>query len=139
VNRPPAAPRQSSHRRARGILPWMLSPLITPLITLARLPARLLAAALQRLAPAGGRPPVPAAAERSPAETAPISAPRAGRAGKYDEPLLTLIATRPGITVAQAAEELGVPATALYPTIRRLQPAGQLVKRGRELHPASRA
>lgn len=113
--------------------------MLSRLTTLALLPARLLAAALQRLAPAGARPPMPAPAERSPTEPATITAPRASRAGKYDEPLLTLIATRPGITVAQAAEELGVPATALYPTIRRLQPAGQLVKRGRELHPAGRA
>ncbi|MGI8622984.1 MAG: hypothetical protein ACR2NB_05745 [Solirubrobacteraceae bacterium] len=135
MNRPPAAPRQSSHRKARGILPWMLP---RP-ATLAQLPARMLAATLQHLAPAGGRPTIPAPAERSPAEPATITAPRASRAGKYDEPLLTLITTRPGITVAQAAEELGVPATALYPTIRRLQPAGQLIKRGRELHPAGRA
>jgi len=34
----------------------------------------------------------------------------------------------------QAAQELGVDATALYPPIRRLEAAGALVKLGRELH-----
>ncbi len=43
---------------------------------------------------------------------------------------------QPGITVAQAAAVIGVDATALYPVIRRLEPRGDLVKRGRELHPA---
>ncbi len=45
------------------------------------------------------------------------------------------MSARPGITVAQAAAELGVPATALYPVIRRLETRAALVKLGRELHP----
>jgi len=45
------------------------------------------------------------------------------------------VTANPGLTVAQAAGELGVPATALYPVIRRLEARGALVKLGRELHP----
>jgi len=47
-----------------------------------------------------------------------------------------IVAGQPGITVAQAADQLGLPASGLYPTIRRLQSTGQLVKQGRGLHPA---
>jgi transposase-like protein len=37
--------------------------------------------------------------------------------------------------VAQAAREIGVDPTALYPVIRRLEQLGRLRKLGRELHP----
>ena len=107
--------------------------MLSRLTTLALLPARLLTAALQHLTPTSARSPAPAAPECSPAAAATRALPRAGR-GKYDEPLLMLVDATPGITVAQAAEHLGVPATALYPTIRRLEPH---VERGRELHPAA--
>lgn len=60
---------------------------------------------------------------------------RPGRVGKYDEALVSLVARRPGVTVAEAAGELDVHPTALYPVIRRLEVRGQLVKRGRELQP----
>lgn len=49
--------------------------------------------------------------------------------------LTQLLARRPGVTVAQAANELDVDSTALYPPIWRLEAAGALVKLGRELHP----
>jgi hypothetical protein len=58
------------------------------------------------------------------------------RSGKYDTPLINAVRARPGITVAEAAASLDLPATALYPTIRRLQAESRLVKHGRELHPA---
>lgn len=70
--------------------------------------------------------------------TAPRS-PRAARAGKYDQALTSLVARRPGLTVAQAADELDVPPTALYPVIRRLEAREQLTKRGRELQPTPTA
>lgn len=57
------------------------------------------------------------------------------RSGKYDSPLLKLVTAQPGITVAQAADQIGIPATGLYPTIRRLQAQGKLAKVGRTLHP----
>lgn len=63
----------------------------------------------------------------------PTPAP-AGRVGKYDVALLKLAAERPGITVATAAADIGVPASGLYPTIRRLEVRGRLEKRGRGLH-----
>jgi len=74
-----------------------------------------------------------AAADASPQADAPADAPT--RSGKYDSPLLKLVTTQPGITVAQAADQIGIPATGLYPTIRRLQAQGKLVKVGRTLHP----
>lgn len=87
-------------------------------------------------------------AERSPAgapaATATASPPvrvtpsAARRPGKYEQPLIALAAARPGVTVAEAATELGVSATALYPTLRRLEERGELVKRGRGLHPPAK-
>lgn len=77
----------------------------------------------------------PAEPPSTPSTTAAPTKPGRGRQGKYDEALTQLVARRPGITVAQAAQELGVDATALYPPIRRLEAAGALVKLGRELHP----
>lgn len=74
--------------------------------------------------------------ESSSAQTFSTTAPHAKVSGKYDQPLLRIVAARPGVTVAQAAQQIGVPATALYPTIRRLENQGALSKRGRELHPA---
>ena len=61
---------------------------------------------------------------------------RSARGGKYDALLVQIVADQPGITVAQAAEMLELPASGLYPTIRRLQSTGQLVKQGRGLYPA---
>jgi len=49
---------------------------------------------------------------------------------RYDAPLIALVVARPGITVAQAAQEIGVDATALYPVIRRLEQHGRLRKLG---------
>ena len=73
---------------------------------------------------------------RSPSTEPPVSPPPSrGRARKYDEALTQLVARRPGVTVAESAQELGVDATALYPPIRRLEAIGALVKVGRELHP----
>jgi len=80
-----------------------------------------------RSAPAPSRP----AAKATPGSSAPVP-----RAGKHDAALTDLITRRPGLTVAQAASELDLQATSLYPVIRRLQTRGTLDKRGRELHPA---
>lgn len=77
----------------------------------------------------GSQPQEPSTPTKRPA------APTRGRAGKYDQSLTQLVARRPGVTVAQAAQELDVDATALYPVIRRLEARGALVKLGRELHP----
>ena len=103
---------------------------------------------LRRLArsprpPAAAAPPVQGAAPDAPARGAATDAPPQGavpaeartRSGKYDSPLLKLVTAQPGITVAQAADQIGIPATGLYPTIRRLQAQGKLAKVGRTLHP----
>lgn len=49
--------------------------------------------------------------------------------------LLALVKQRPGITVAQAGQEMGVDATSLYRIVRRLEDDGAIKKQGRELQP----
>lgn len=80
-------------------------------------------------APTGAR--LPVVAERR--------SPTSKRLGKHDALLAELVAQRPGIIVAQAAAQIGVHPTALYPIIRRLETSGQIVKLGRELHPPDTA
>ena len=75
----------------------------------------------------------PEAVSETPARARDV---RPARGGKYDARLVQIVAGQPGITVAEAADQLGLPASGLYPTIRRLQSTGQLVKRGRGLYPA---
>ena len=57
-----------------------------------------------------------------------------GRVGKYDGPLVELVVGQPGITVAEAGEQMNVHPTSLYPVIKRLEARGRLVKIGRGLH-----
>jgi len=52
------------------------------------------------------------------------------------EEVVTLVAERPGLTIAQLAAELSVDRTALYRVIRRLEADGRVVKRGATVHPA---
>jgi hypothetical protein len=60
---------------------------------------------------------------------------RAAAPGQRQQDVLRLVSERPGITVAQLAEELNVDATGLYGVVRRLQANGQLRKDGTALHP----
>lgn len=101
--------------------------LATPLraaVSVATLPVRI----LRSLAPNADAPPATATASPSPVPAA------GARVGKYDVALVEIATQRPGVTVAEAAEEIGVPASGLYPTIRRLESQGRLEKRGRGLH-----
>ena len=115
---------------APGILTCVPRLLAQPVETVKKL-----VAAAGRLAGSTTMTPVPAE---------PVAPPPAGavqrseRVGRYDEPLTALVRRRPGVTVAQAAEALEVHPTALYPVIRRLEARGEVIKRGRELHPAAR-
>jgi len=52
------------------------------------------------------------------------------RPGERESQLLELVATRPGVTVSQIANELGVDATGLYGIVRRLEGKGRLTKQG---------
>lgn len=107
----------------------VLSSLVRQVLSILTAPLRLLHG--------GGTPPdasgTPAAASD---RAAPAPAAAARRPGKYETPLLSAVRARPGITVAEAAASLDTPATALYPTIRRLQAENRLRKQGRGLHPA---
>lgn len=106
----------------------MLSAAVRAVVSLPTWTARKALALLVPARPAGAS----AEAVRAPAGEASAHT----RGGKYDEPLLRIAAERPGVTVAEAAAQIGVPATALYPPLRRLQEQARIVKRGRGLHPA---
>jgi hypothetical protein len=87
-------------------------------------------------------------ADRGPAGTKRRSAARKATASKAGGPrrpsgggpgrdeLMGVVARRPGITVAEMADQLEVAATALYRPVRELTDAGALIKRGRQLFPA---
>jgi len=53
------------------------------------------------------------------------------------ERVLEAVAAKPGATVAEIAEVVGVDAVSLYRPVRDLASAGKVVKRGRGLYPAS--
>jgi hypothetical protein len=67
---------------------------------------------------------------------------RAGRSrvnaapGQRAEQLMALVRARPGVTVREAAAELGVDPTSLYRIVHRLEQRGELSKNGRSLEPA---
>jgi transcriptional regulator with GAF, ATPase, and Fis domain len=61
---------------------------------------------------------------------------RGATPGQRQQQLLELIRTRPGITVRDAATELGVDPTGLYRVVRRLEERGDVRKKGRQLEPA---
>lgn len=102
-------------------------------------PIRLAGTLLRAALGTPGRAQSPEPEATTPARTttaADAAAPQPrGRAGKHDQALLEVVHADPGITVAQAAAQLGVHPTAVYPVLRRLEARGELVKRGRELHP----
>ena len=53
--------------------------------------------------------------------------------------LAALVAQRPGIRQRDAARELGLDRTAVYPVVRRAVAQGRIVKRDGALHPAGGA
>ena len=81
----------------------------------------------------GGQPAAPAAARRA------GGARRGAAAGEREQQMLALVRERPGITVAEVAQALGVDATGLYRIVRRLEQRRELRKRGRQLEPAGEA
>jgi hypothetical protein len=60
---------------------------------------------------------------------------RRGAAGERDQQVLDLVRQRPGITVAEAGQTLGVDPTGLYRVVHRLEQRGELRKSGRSLEP----
>jgi hypothetical protein len=80
----------------------------------------------------------PAAATRGGTADAMTTArPRRNAAapGQRQRDVLRLVNERPGITVAELAQELSVDATGLYGVVRRLQAKGQISKDGTALRP----
>jgi hypothetical protein len=73
----------------------------------------------------------------TPTARAGAATPTARAGGRRDQ-LLALVVAQPGITVAQAAKQLGLKdATGLYAVARRLQDDGLVRKSGAELHPTA--
>jgi DNA primase len=59
--------------------------------------------------------------------------------GQRQQQLADLVRSKPGITVRDAATELGVDPTGLYRVVRRLENSGDVRKNGRQLEPAGSA
>jgi transposase-like protein len=97
-------------------------------------PRRARAASSRRAKPT----PKPAAASRggtAEGTTTTRSRRNAAAPGQRQQDVLRLVNERPGITVAELAQELGVDATGLYGVVRRLQAKGQINKDGTALRP----
>jgi DNA-binding NtrC family response regulator len=76
------------------------------------------------------------AANAKAAKAKPATARRANaRPGERGEQLLELVRARPGITVREAARDMGVDPTSLYRIVRRLDERGDVRKNGRSLEP----
>ena len=64
--------------------------------------------------------------------------PNSGPTSRRQEDVLRLVEQRPGITVSQIAEELGIDATGLYRAVHKLEHEGAISKRGTALQPTGR-
>jgi transcriptional regulator with GAF, ATPase, and Fis domain len=64
---------------------------------------------------------------------------RGAASGQRQQQLLELVRQQPGITVRDAAANLGVDPTGLYRVVRRLEESGDVRKNGRQLEPAATA
>jgi hypothetical protein len=64
-----------------------------------------------------------------------VGAPTAAKPGEREAQLLEFVRRRPGITLPEAAEQLGVEPTGLYEIVRRLQSRYQVIKEGAALYP----
>jgi hypothetical protein len=61
------------------------------------------------------------------------------RPGQREQQVLELVRGRPGITVREVGNELGVDPTGLYRVVGRLEQRGELRKKGRNLQPTSKS
>ena len=64
---------------------------------------------------------------------------RSATPGQRQQQLLELVRNKPGISVRDAATELGIDPTGLYRVVRRLEDSGEVRKNGRQLEPAGTA
>src|SRR4051794_10273370 len=111
----------------------------------ARAPKRAARGAAKPTARSASRPrsagaPARAGATARTAKPRAARAPRAGaerpRAGQRQDDVLRLVADRPGITVREIGEQLGVDPTGLYRVVNQLVDQGRVRKDGARLHPA---
>ena len=85
--------------------------------------------------PTAGRP----ATRRRPAALRGLGAPDAagrGGSGAGSKQALELVRTRPGITISELADTMGIKANYLYRVMPSLASEGKVVKRGKGWHPA---
>jgi Winged helix-turn-helix DNA-binding len=79
-------------------------------------------------------------AKKAPARATPSGRRRPGgtraTGAERRERVLALIAARPGITVREMSEEMGVDAPQIYRVVRKLQSEGRIKKEGARLSPA---
>jgi ParB-like chromosome segregation protein Spo0J len=78
----------------------------------------------------------PARGARSP-QSADQQRAGSSRTSGRQQDVLRLVNERPGITVSQIANELGVDATGLYRPVHKLEQQGAITKQGAALHPTS--
>ncbi|MBD0283487.1 MAG: winged helix-turn-helix transcriptional regulator, partial [Thermoleophilaceae bacterium] len=64
--------------------------------------------------------------------------PGSNRSSRREQDGLRLVNQRPGITVRQIANELGLDPTGLYRPVRKLEQEGAISKRGAALQPSDR-
>jgi Winged helix-turn-helix DNA-binding len=64
--------------------------------------------------------------------------PGSNRSSRREQDVLRLVNQRPGITVRQIANELGVDPTGRYRPVRKLEQEGAISKRGATLQPTDR-
>jgi predicted HTH transcriptional regulator len=81
--------------------------------------------------------PTPARRVRSPQGSGDKERPRSSRTSRRQQDVLRLVNQRPGITVSQIANELGVDATGLYRPVHKLEQEGAISKQGAALQPTS--
>jgi hypothetical protein len=74
---------------------------------------------------------------RAPRGSAGTGRAGASRTSRRQQDVLRLVKQRPGITVSEIAEELGVDATGLYRPVHKLEQDGAIIKRGVALQPTS--
>jgi hypothetical protein len=79
--------------------------------------------------------PTPARRARASRRSDDGGGPGSNRSTRREQDVLRLVNQRPGITVRQIANELGVDPTGLYRPVRKLEQAGAISKRGATLQP----
>jgi hypothetical protein len=74
---------------------------------------------------------------RSPRTSETASKPATGQRPNRREDVVRLVRQRPGISIKQIGDELGIDPTGLYRPVRELQQQGAITKQGPRLNPSA--